>query len=97
MRKLAAFKGFAVICWVLVVLLVIFKLLFREYIYPSLPVAANEPYGAGDVIELLIYLIMFSMCALLAVIGVVFIGLKNYRLAAIFLLSGLAVPTAFYL
>jgi hypothetical protein len=43
-------------------------LLFRGTLYHRLPVAPGEPYGLGDIIELLIYftLIGTSLCTLLA-------------------------------
>ncbi|WP_221797604.1 hypothetical protein [Oceanobacter mangrovi] len=71
-------------------------LLFRATHYQRIPVVNNEPYGAGDVIDLLFALVVMGLCALLLLLSMVTLLFKQYRQAARKLLVGVAATLAYF-
>ncbi len=75
-------------------------LLFRGTLYHRLPVAPGEPYGLGDIIELLFYftLIGTSLCTLLAALVCIARSAWRDRIGITVLLGATLLPLpAYYL
>jgi hypothetical protein len=53
--------------------------LYRATLYWKIPVASGEPYGLGDVIELLINFVLLGSSALTLVVALVFAVVRRLR------------------
>lgn len=73
-------------------------LLFRGTLYHRLPVAAGDPYGLGDIIELLIYFVLIgtSLCTLLLALVVIARPAWRDRLCITILLGAALLPLPVY-
>jgi len=76
-------------------------LLYRATVYESIPVAPGDPYGLGDVLELLLYFILIGSSALTLLTALVLSvvpSLRNWRAVAALIGAGLlALPVYFLL
>lgn len=76
-------------------------LLYRATVYESIPVAPGDPYGLGDVLELLLYFVLLGSSALTlltALLLSVVPSLRNWRAVAALIGAGLlALPVYFLL
>jgi len=85
---------------VIPVVLLLVALLFRATLYWSIPVADDEPYGGGDILEIILFLliILFSLAAALyATILAVVPKLREKKYILRLLLVGALVPMLYFI
>ena len=91
------------LAWALVAIqcaLVCGGLVYRATVYESIPVAPGDPYGLGDVLELLLYFILIGSSALTLLTALVLSvvpSLRNWRTVAALIGAGLLALPAYFL
>lgn len=91
------------LAWALVAIqcsLVCGGLLYRATVYESIPVSPGDPYGLGDILELLLYFILIGSSALTLLTALVLSvvpSLRNWRAVAALLGAGLLALPAYFL
>ena len=77
----------------------LFGLIFRATLWWVIPVAPNEPYGLGDVIELAIYFLILAIAAfslLWALALFVIPAIRDLKLGVILFVVSVGSPVAYY-
>jgi len=72
-------------CITLVYLIAILGLIYRFQIYKQIPVSIGEPYGLGDIIDLLfaVIVVVIWCCALILSVGVIIFNFKRNWLSSL--------------
>jgi len=82
------------------VLLLVISLLYRSFVWPNWLPVSGEPYGAGDILEALLWLLVLVLCAACLTLSAVFAmpcRVRNSRSAVRMLAIGIGVPLFAYL
>lgn len=76
-----------------------FGLLFRSLIWASWLPHRDEPYGAADILEVLIWFGILGLCAVCLVVGLIvaaFPTVRDSQLATKLLITGVILPVVYY-
>jgi len=90
-KKLSKYTAVTLIC------IALLGLLFRKTLYWQIPVAADNPYGLGDIIDLLFYFAVLGFSGLLILCSFAQAWFKDYKIALSLFLIAIITPTTFYL
>lgn len=92
-------KRLSIGVWWLALGFAAFGLTFRSLVWSSWLPAPNEPYGAADILELLVWYLLLVLCAFCILLGGAMAfptTLHHPKLSRRLLLTGLLIPVGYY-